>query len=365
MNARRLSGEHGFTLIELLVATFLMLIVLSATLNSLDVFTSTTNAGTKTNDQQDRVRFAMDRLTKQLRNLANPTTGNPSTIAYADNKTLVFQTTDPNRQWVMYCVDSAGILWYEASAGNVSNAPGGSPAGVCQDPAGGWVTKRQLADSIANGGRPVFSYESDTGPISVGSGGVAATDLPDIIRITVDLFLDINNKPPPEIELSSGVHLRNQFAPPTAQFSASDTGPSTWLFDASASTNPQGSTAAPYLQYAWYMESGTPTTLPSATTNKSLNGMPDCTAFPASTFQVDNSAGNSGTTWTCLGAGLQLSYNFANLGLTSPVNVWLRTINVGNLANFSSFPAAGCPAAVRGNPNRADDTQCLSVDFAP
>ena len=361
----RFSAERGFTLIELLIASTLMIIVLSATLNSLDVFSTTSSANTKTNDQQDQLRFGVDRLTKQLRNMANPTNGTLQTLLYADSYKLVFQTTDPTRQWVMYCLDSSGVLWYEATSGVSgagNGAPGSSTSSVCKDPAAGWATQRKISTNITNGSsRPVFTYETINGALP--TGAVASTDLTKIIRVTIDLFLDLNpNKPPPELELQSGIHLRNQFAPPTAQFTAQSTGPSTWLFDGSNSTNPQGSTAAPYLNYAWYMESGTPSVLPSGSSSPTLSALPDCTAFPAPSFQL---TGDSSTTWTCLGVGLQLSYNFAGQSLPHPVNIWLRTTNSGKLSAFSALPATGCEVADPGNSPRTNDSACLSVDFVP
>jgi prepilin-type N-terminal cleavage/methylation domain-containing protein len=362
-----LTSERGFTLIELLLASVLMLIVLGATLNSLDVFTAASIADTKTNDQQDRIRFSIDRLTKQLRNLANPTNGTLNTIAYAGPNKIVFQTTDPNRQWVLYCLDSGGRLWYEASSGGANAAPGGSPPDVCPDTNANWVTQRRIGggeggpsgtDHITNGSlRPVFRYADRNGneiPFTA-SGPVASSNLTNIELVRVDLFLDIDPaKQPGELELASGIHLRNQFSPPTAQFTAVQTGgTTTWQFDASASTNPQATTSSPFLQYAWYMADGTPTDIPSGA---ALSNLDPCVNFPSATFTF------GGVNWTCMGSGLQLVYNFASFPPGGSRNVFLRTTNAGKLSAFSTLPAGGCPVAAPAG-TRADDTQCLNIPF--
>ena len=104
------SNESGWTLIELLVAMTLMLIVLSATLTSFNAFSNTSKRNFDFNDQQDQVRNTMDQIVRQARNLANPTTGNAGvsvpTIAFASKDQLVFQTTDPTKQWVRYCLNT-------------------------------------------------------------------------------------------------------------------------------------------------------------------------------------------------------------------------------------------------------------------
>src|SRR3954453_4487132 len=102
--SRRLQEQQGFTLIELLVAMSLMLVVLSATLTTFERFYAHTRKAERFSDQLQQVRQSIDRMVRQLRSLANPT-GGTGTIAYADPFKMIFQTTDPTRQWVSYCLD--------------------------------------------------------------------------------------------------------------------------------------------------------------------------------------------------------------------------------------------------------------------
>ena len=50
----------------------------------------------------------MDRATRQLRNLANPTVNSTTTIDRATDYDLIFQTSDPAKTWVRYCLDTSG-----------------------------------------------------------------------------------------------------------------------------------------------------------------------------------------------------------------------------------------------------------------
>src|SRR3954454_1250379 len=107
MSGRLSSEERGFTLVELLVAASLMIVVLGATLTSFNEFLNNNRRSNNQNDQQDVARRAVDQIVKQLRNLANPVNGTP-TIAAASDDAVIFQTTDPNKQWVGYCLQTSG-----------------------------------------------------------------------------------------------------------------------------------------------------------------------------------------------------------------------------------------------------------------
>lgn len=61
--------EDGFTLVELLVAMSISLIVLFATLQSLDLFSSNAASQTRVTDANDQARMTMDRI---VRDLAGP-----------------------------------------------------------------------------------------------------------------------------------------------------------------------------------------------------------------------------------------------------------------------------------------------------
>ena len=67
---RRVRCEDGFTLVEILVALTISLIVLFATLQSLDAFTSNAAHQTRVTDANEQVRSTMDRTVVDLRGAA-------------------------------------------------------------------------------------------------------------------------------------------------------------------------------------------------------------------------------------------------------------------------------------------------------
>src|SRR4051812_10756136 len=111
----RLRHNSGFTLVEVLVSIPIMVVVLLATLTVFDRFNSNASTARKQNDALDVSRVTIDQITKQLRNLANPTTGS-STIGSAADYSFAFQTSDPSRTWVRYCLQggtaaTGGTVW--------------------------------------------------------------------------------------------------------------------------------------------------------------------------------------------------------------------------------------------------------------
>ena len=105
IHARR---EDGFTMIELLLVCVISLVVFGATLGA---WLSVVRANTSADKQRDNVetaREAMDRATRQLRNLANPTVNAITTIDRATDYDLIFQTSDPAKTWVRYCLQTSG-----------------------------------------------------------------------------------------------------------------------------------------------------------------------------------------------------------------------------------------------------------------
>ena len=58
--------------------------------------------------------MAIDRAARQLRNLANPTVTATTTIDRADDYDFIFQTSDPARTWVRYCLEPGGGEGVEA-----------------------------------------------------------------------------------------------------------------------------------------------------------------------------------------------------------------------------------------------------------
>ncbi len=128
----RRSDERGFTLIEVLVVCVLFLVVLGATLTVATYFVRDTRQAEIRNDQVEEARITLDRAARQLRNLAQRV--DQPTIALAGDSDFIFQTSDPTRTWVRYCLQTTGTasptdgrLWeMVTTSSSVSGAMGGA-----------------------------------------------------------------------------------------------------------------------------------------------------------------------------------------------------------------------------------------------
>ena len=85
--SRLVREENGFTLVELLIVCVVMLVVLGATLTTLNSFQSNAETNARVNDSQDEARRATDQLARDLRNLASPTNEQPLAIKRAEPRT--------------------------------------------------------------------------------------------------------------------------------------------------------------------------------------------------------------------------------------------------------------------------------------
>jgi type II secretory pathway pseudopilin PulG len=248
----RLSGQRGFTLVEVLLASSLMIIVLGATLTVFEQFVTTSDRNTKQNDAQDTARFAIDQVSRQLRNLALPTPQSPNSIDSASGYDLVFKTADPGRRRVRYCLQttapysaSNGAVWLETQTGVAGGAdPTLTAAMTASCPvapaSGGWASERLVANHVTNlngASRPIFQFNADTSTPSK------------ITEIHTALFVDVDpTRPPAETRISTGVFLRNQNQAPAASFTISAGGPLRFLMNAANSSDPEGRTLA----YYWF-----------------------------------------------------------------------------------------------------------------
>jgi prepilin-type N-terminal cleavage/methylation domain-containing protein len=348
----RLRQQSGWTLIELLLAMTLMLIVLGATLNSFDGFVTRQAKATRLQDQQDAARIATDRLITQLRNLANPVVASQTTIDTAEDFKLIFQTTDPAKQWVMYCVDPAArTMWYQVSAVLANNPPvtaamrasGNCPSPQQTSPGVGqnyWATTQRVSGAINNGAsRPVFSYttvDSSSGAASLLATPVSTANKPKVNAVSTDIWIDNNPADkPPETETRSGVYLRNQNQAPTARFGVAQVTGKTYTFTASASSDPEQRT----LQFNWYRTPAGltvttfPSTAPKANCPAGATCLPDCPSKTVTTV--------GGVPWTCFGSDAVVTRSFGS-DPTGDQNVWLRVTDPGFLGDFSDLPAGGC-----------------------
>src|SRR3954453_14443580 len=105
--SHRTDNEAGFTLIELMLVMSMAIVILGATLTSFNTFYSKNKVSQQLNDTAQVARNSMDLAARQLRNLANQDPSQQTTtIARALPYDLVFQTSDPSRKWVRYCLDS-------------------------------------------------------------------------------------------------------------------------------------------------------------------------------------------------------------------------------------------------------------------
>jgi prepilin-type N-terminal cleavage/methylation domain-containing protein len=245
----------GFTLVELLVTMTLATIVFGATLSVLDVFQTDNRFELMRNETQDDARSSVDRLARELRNVAAPSTKEAGALEVAEAYSLTFETIDATGQSenaskvmrVRYCLNDSEprneVIWRQ-----VDRWAGATPAiptsTTCPDlTAGDWDSSALLVKHVTNriGGqtRPLFTY-----------GPAGATLVAQITSVKPTLYLDANpGSRPGETELSSSVALRNENRPPTAAFTAIQLGSARHvLLNASESVDPDGLA----LTYKWW-----------------------------------------------------------------------------------------------------------------
>jgi type II secretory pathway pseudopilin PulG len=265
----RLKDERGFTVVELAVSAFIALIVFGATLTVLASASTQQRLNEQTNDAQQNVRMTLDRMARQLRNLASPNilTTVGSTLPRSVDRNLpydlVFQDVDQNRpagssntanvRRVRYCLDTTvpanGKLYLQTQKWTTAAAPAVPADAAC--PGAGWTTTAGVADHVTNkvGDRPVFRYSGDTGLITATDSDSRA----DISRVEASVFLDLDPaRRPTETSLSTSVFLRNQNREPQSAFTLTVTNPTTRTvqLNGSASQDPEGQP----LTYFWYVD---------------------------------------------------------------------------------------------------------------
>jgi len=255
-------SERGMvSLMELVMAMAIFAVVLGATLSIFETFVKTSRAANDRNDAQETARRSLDRLARDLRNLASPTPSLPDAFDRAQPTDVIFKTVDTigpnagqnvvNVERVRYCLDTStptnAKLWAQVQQWTSETAPAmplASTDTAC--PGTAWMTsaanetrsQRVLADHLTNyyagQTRPLFTYNSAT--------------LTDITTIHASLNVDIDpTRGPKETTLSTGVFLRNQNRRPVASFTWSANG-GTIVLNGSASSDPEGEP----LDYEWY-----------------------------------------------------------------------------------------------------------------
>jgi prepilin-type N-terminal cleavage/methylation domain-containing protein len=332
----RARSQAGFTLIEVLLVCTLFLVITGLTLATFGRMDRRTADNRKLNDAADIARNAMDTASRQLRNLANYTktsTATPPTIDTALPYDFIFQTSDKDKNWVRYCLDTSAPaspgnarLWQSekpaAATGTVAPVTSGM-RGPC--PGTGWTRTRVVADHIDNTyagkDRPVFDYACGPGaPAGCPSG---SADYQRIRTVSFETFVDWNPaKRPTELRVSSSVYLRNQNEPPTASFTWLPSGTARRvMLNGSASSDPEGRT----LTYYWFKTTGP--------TSDQLLAMSKC-----------QEPTNDPTSPNMIGTGPTLSYTFPTGDASgSNVNIWLVVVDPGCLSATSTPQAVKVP----------------------
>jgi hypothetical protein len=243
----RLADQRGFTVAELALVSALFLIVLTATLTAASHYQRLSQDNQKTNVQVDDARRGIEKGMRQLRNLARRI--DQPVVNRATSSDFIFQTSDPTRTWVRYCLqtrsDGRVWLWSLAMPSTLSTGATASCPGT------GWpsqdVVARNVTNTLPGHIRPLFTYGcSATAPAGCPS---SSADLGRITSVTMDLTIDDDfTRAPQEARVTSAVFLRNQNEPPTASFISRPLASRQVILNASASSDPEGRT----LRFMWF-----------------------------------------------------------------------------------------------------------------
>lgn len=253
-----LRSEHGFTLIEMLVALALSTVLFGATVGILEAFQRQNSLDQLRNETQDHARNAIDRLSRQLRNVAAPSAAAAGALEVAEPYSLTFQTIDSstvtpenptNKMRVRYCLDDSTttneILWLQQKRWGKDEAP--LPTNTtCPDKTGNdWESSTQLVQHVTNriGGqnRPVFEYSPASPPALVSQ----------ITNVESTLFINLRpgSVRPGESQLTTSIALRNENRAPVAAFTAVQLGSTRRIvLNASESLDPDGLA----ITYTWW-----------------------------------------------------------------------------------------------------------------
>ncbi len=183
---RRMSDESGFTLVELILTMAILMAVLGATLGTLENFVGRTKVNERQNESQDKARFTMDRLAREVRNLASPTNAAVNSIDKATDYDFVFKTVAQAKRRVRYCLNSdTSEFWIQTQSFSVGDVDPGLPSTATCPATGGWTTQRVASQHVVNQrdglDRNVFTYV-----------GLVGTDTSRVTSVRADLYVDVN-----------------------------------------------------------------------------------------------------------------------------------------------------------------------------
>jgi prepilin-type N-terminal cleavage/methylation domain-containing protein len=288
--------QDGFTMVELLIVCVISLIVFGATLSAWTSIYRSNRALEGQQDNAEAARVALDRAARQLRNLANPTVNAVTTIDRAQAYDFIFQTSDPSKTWVRYCLQTSGggtslanaTLWEAESPTAVTAAMRTACPGT------GWTRSAAVVSGVTNqkGGidRPAFKFECAIA--AAATCPASSSEYQKITNVGIALWVDANSTDRVhEIPVNTGVFLRNQNESPTALPTAAKVAKERELLNGSSSTDPEGRT----LEYYWYED--------TAPTAAAIAATPCTSAFADSawrgvTFDKRFPSGTAGQTKT-------------------------------------------------------------------
>ena len=243
--------EDGFTLVEVLTAATVMVVVLIATLTTLDRFVLNSHVTDRQNDAQAAAQTGIDRIANQLRNNAAAATDQKLGIDKVSSYDLVFQTAgktrpvgssnEANTTRVRYCLDSSvpsnEKIWTQTQTWTTAATPAVPSTASCPDPA--WGGQELLLDKIVN------RYNGQDRPVWTANGADSAHTS----SIRTKVFVDVNpGLAPAEIELQSGVSFRNANQAPVADFTSLVNANGSVVLNASGSYDPESD----LVTYTWY-----------------------------------------------------------------------------------------------------------------
>src|SRR5258706_9539477 len=93
----RVRAQDGFTLIELLVGVALMVLVFGGVLAVFETFQRDSRYGQLRNEAQDNARNTIDRLARELRNVAAPESEAGGALEVAEPYAVTFETVDASK----------------------------------------------------------------------------------------------------------------------------------------------------------------------------------------------------------------------------------------------------------------------------
>jgi prepilin-type N-terminal cleavage/methylation domain-containing protein len=270
-----LRTEHGFTLIEAIVGMAIAAVVFGATLTVLEVYMRQSKGVTQRFDAQNQARLAVDRIVRQLRNVASPLTS-PKLLERATPYDLVFQTigsasgsNSAGTQRVRYCIPQDTTSGSSTNEELISQTQTWTTSTAPADP---WssdptvtiacpdTTFAQQPNGVVVANSVVNRYKQ-TGPTGttqpqaafsynngLDSNSVAASDLSNISTIQINLWVN----PTPKVagattEVQSSAYLRNKQHAPVANFTYSDIGSGGVIMNGGTSYSPDGQ----QLSFAW------------------------------------------------------------------------------------------------------------------